>query len=480
MCVIVAVCVAVVALKRRKGIGKEKQQETDVVKKQSALLLNEPSHPLSLSSTTSSPSYPSSVLSVSPVNISFLYPLGNGHFGTVYAAQLCDRASKQPPQAVIASTLNELNDQAVKNRFERELGALSSFKPDHPNVLRCVAVCSTGPPRSILYEFLDGVDLKQHLVALTTTSGQAIDTATALDYSCQASKGFEYLAERNYFHGDLAARNVIITKGSYLKITNLGVSRHLHEADYCMCPCAQVLPLRWSAVERVLTGEVNHATDVWSLGVLMFEIFSGAPRPYSALSDAQLIAEMEAGKQPVPQLPKHCPEEVKRVVDECFHTNPALRIQASKLRKSLESLGFLIKSFNNNMPSVSRGVFNNPFSRSPFDHSTSPVGANPYQNFSPFLPQQPTQFNNNKLTHPLSPSQQPQQLQSQQQQPPQHLLLQPQQHLLVQQQSQQQQGFFNMHQVSPTTSSSNNTTSSNLVHSTPLKDADDNTHHHKC
>ena len=444
------ICASVVAVKRCRS--KKEKNDKDPVKRKSPLLLNNDQH---LSFSSSSQTYPPSVLSVSPINISFLYPLGNGHFGPVYAAQLTERASRQ---TVIAFTLNELIDQGSKVRFDKEIKVLSTFTSDHTNLLRVVAVCSSGPPRCILYEFVDGVDLKQHLISMAVN--QPIDVSLALNYSCQVSRGFEYLAERNYFHGDVAARNIVILKSQILKLTNLGISKNLYENDYCMCPCGQVLPLRWSPSERVLTGEISPFSEIWSLGMTIFEIFSGSPRPFNALTDVQLISEMEAGRQLVPQLPRHVPDEVKKVIDGCFMSNASSRITAPQLRKNLESLGFLFSSnsFNND-----ESCYKNPFA-----FNTSGLFSEP-KNLMPFLIA--PNFNNNQQQQLI-----PQKIQSPQLQPPHNLLTSQQQYLPQKLLLPQQHPFFNMHQVSPTTSSSNHTASSNLVPSPPKQDTDDKIH----
>ncbi|ESN92720.1 hypothetical protein HELRODRAFT_164816 [Helobdella robusta] len=313
------------------------------------------------------------VPTVSAVNISFLYPIGSGHFGPVYAGQLIDHQSNimfpqqqallQQQKPVIVATLSEHADPTLKTRFEKELRSISSLRHDHQNVLKCVALCHAGSPRSLLYEFVDGVDLKQHLNLLTSTN--SFDLPSALDYGCQVARGLEYMSEQGYYHGDLAARNVLVPKTAdrCLRLTNLGVSRQVYEADYCLCPCQQVLSLRWCPTEQVVSGEAGWFTEIWSMGVLLWEIFTGGNRPYGILSDSQLLLEMQSGKQPVPQLPVEFPQEIRETVDGCWHPDPQRRVTASTLRKNLENAGlniFNVTKNNGNIITVNNSALSGP------------------------------------------------------------------------------------------------------------------------
>lgn len=339
--------------RRRQQQKKDKKQQHELESNKRKALLSSKEQPAVTSPSAPTFSASSPVRTVSGVNVTFLYPIGNGHFGPVYAAQLLDQQSptlvrQTQPQHVIAATLSEHADLTSKSRFECEMRALSSLSPDHPNVLRCVAICPVGSPRSILFELVDGVDLKQNLLHLS--AGVAgLELMTALDYCCQVARGFEYLAERSYYHGDLSARNVLVPRAvdRNLRITNLGVSRQVYESDYCVGPCGQILPLRWCPSERVMMGEASPATEIWSFGVLLWEIFSGGLRPYISLSDAQLLEEMNQGKQPMMQLPSTCPEDVCRIVEECWHPEPGKRVAAGVLRRNLEGASFRV--YNNNV-----------------------------------------------------------------------------------------------------------------------------------
>ena len=153
-----------------------------------------------------------------------------------------------------------------------------------------------------------------------------------------------FLASKQIFHGDLAARNILLTENLNAKISDFGLSRRIYSAsnvpqnikkdqDEKLIP----LPVRWVALEVLLFQEfVPVKSDIWSYGVVIWEIFSGGCEPYGeGILLNQLIYQLSCGHRLTD--PKNCPLAVSSIMKQCFQEKPNLRPDFSDIKKDIES-----------------------------------------------------------------------------------------------------------------------------------------------
>jgi len=133
----------------------------------------------------------------------------------------------------------------------------------------------------------------------------------------------EYLASHHYVHRDLAARNCLVGDNLSVKISDFGLSRDVYAADYYRIQSKSLLPVRWMPPEGILYGKFTTASDVWSFGVVLWEIYSYGLQPYYGYSNQEVI-EMIRSRQLLP-CPEDCPSRMYAFMVECWHEVPTRR-----------------------------------------------------------------------------------------------------------------------------------------------------------
>ena len=98
----------------------------------------------------------------------------------------------------------------------------------------------------------------------------------------QVASGMSYVSEKNYIHRDLASRNCLVGENVVVKITDFGLSAQLSEGcEYITLQASHgIIPVRWMAPEALTVGRYSRQSDVWSFGVLLWEVFTFAMQPY--------------------------------------------------------------------------------------------------------------------------------------------------------------------------------------------------------
>ena len=138
-----------------------------------------------------------------------------------------------------------------------------------------------------------------------------------------AARGVAYLHGKGCIHCDLAARNCLVDEDGTIKISDFGMSRITEEGEdiYSVNTTAKVIPIKWAAPEVLTDMEYTLSTDIWSYGILMWEMFSGGQMPYSGMSNAETReAVVKKGFRMPP--PHKAPREIQQLMVECWATEP--------------------------------------------------------------------------------------------------------------------------------------------------------------
>ncbi|EEC03034.1 nerve growth factor receptor TRKA, putative [Ixodes scapularis] len=194
---------------------------------------------------------------------------------------------------------------------------------DHKNIVRLLGVCTSGEPVYTVMEFMLYGDLKtyllarRHLVKETNRndSEEVSDkclTAMALD----VARGLSYLADLKYVHRDLACRNCLVNAGRTVKIGDFGMCRPMYDSDYYRFNKRGMLPVRWMAPESLIDGIFTTMSDVWSYGVLLYEIVTFASFPYQGLSNNQVL-DFVKNFNTLP-VPNGCKPELEALLFRCW------------------------------------------------------------------------------------------------------------------------------------------------------------------
>lgn len=162
-----------------------------------------------------------------------------------------------------------------------------------------------------------------------------------LSFSCDIANGMKYLSNKGFVHRDLAARNILLDKDLKCKIADFGLSKDLDCSEYYVSTGGKIA-LKWTAPEAVLYKKYSTSSDVWSYGMLMYEIWSLGHKPFPHLTKEEVIQSFQVHPGYVQPPPPGCPRKIYGIMVYCwnydYHKRPKFTFIAEFLSGSLESL----------------------------------------------------------------------------------------------------------------------------------------------
>jgi ephrin-B len=189
---------------------------------------------------------------------------------------------------VAIKTLNDKAREEEKVLFLREAAIMGQFH--HPNIVKMHGVVTVGEPMMIVLELMTQGDLRQYLQQYQPIPGElAVATLPSLllEFSKQISSGMNYLSSKKFIHRDLAARNILVTDNAICKIGDFGMSRDLLDDNYYISH-AKKIPIKWTAPEALHFKRYSTASDVWSYGAVLYEIWSVGHKPFENYSNQEV------------------------------------------------------------------------------------------------------------------------------------------------------------------------------------------------
>ncbi|XP_052121229.1 uncharacterized protein LOC113213714 isoform X2 [Frankliniella occidentalis] len=268
--------------------------------------------------------------------------LGSGNFGMVFKAQLTK--PNCTPLTVALKKLKERATNADEEDFKREVDIMTSF--DDPNIVQLVGVVHKDPettPPTVLYivfEYMLYGDLQK--VLRSSKQGPIpglppLTGGTLVSVALQVARGMRYLAERRFVHRDLAARNCLVGENLTVKIADFGMSRDIYMEDYYRIRTHGQIPVRWMAPETLHDYCYTLMSDVWSYGVLLWEVFTAGQTPYYQYNNQQVIGLIQNHiLLPVSEC-TDCPQKVIDVMRGCWKKKPETRLRFTKICARLEN-----------------------------------------------------------------------------------------------------------------------------------------------
>ncbi|CAH1728224.1 unnamed protein product [Chironomus riparius] len=215
--------------------------------------------------------------------------IGRGNFGDVYKAKL-----KSSRQDVAVKTCKHSLPDEQKRKFLQEGRILKQY--DHPNIVKLIGICVQKQPIMIVMELVEGGSLLTYLRKNSAT----LDQQQMMGICRDTAAGMRYLESKNCIHRDLAARNCLIGSENIVKISDFGMSRE--EEEYIVSDGMKQIPIKWTAPEALNFGKYNSLCDVWSYGILIWEIFSKGGTPYPGLSNSKAREKIDEGyRMPMPE-----------------------------------------------------------------------------------------------------------------------------------------------------------------------------------
>jgi len=215
----------------------------------------------------------------------------------------------------------------------------------HVNIVNLLGAC-TQPPGKPLYaiiEYAEFGNLRDYLLKRRCNNiiSQAevlpsISLRQLVNFSWQIARGMEFLSSKKCIHRDLAARNVLVAKDAVVKIADFGLARYTQESDYYRMRSEGKLPVLWMSPESLFEGVSTTMSDVWSFGILLWEIITLGDRPYQGLAMEAVFDLIQNGYRMAS--PPQCPPVFYQIMMKCWQHEPTSRPSWSELVYNLHSL----------------------------------------------------------------------------------------------------------------------------------------------
>ncbi|XP_065811869.1 ephrin type-B receptor 3 isoform X7 [Labrus bergylta] len=269
--------------------------------------------------------------------------IGAGEFGEVCRGRL-----KLPGRREIIVAIKTLKvgyTDRQRRDFLSEASIMGQF--DHPNIIRLEGVVTKSRPVMIVTEFMENGALDSFL---RLNDGQ-FTVIQLVGMLRGIAAGMKYLSDMNYVHRDLAARNILVNSNLVCKVSDFGLSRFLEDdatdptytsSLYFMLtysfayPQGGKIPIRWTAPEAIAYRKFTSASDVWSYGIVMWEVMSYGERPYWDMSNQDVINAVEQDYRLPP--PMDCPTALHQLMLDCWVKERNLRPKFTQIVATLDKL----------------------------------------------------------------------------------------------------------------------------------------------
>ncbi|GJQ71371.1 hypothetical protein Trydic_g11101 [Trypoxylus dichotomus] len=285
--------------------------------------------------------------------------LGEGEFGRVLRARAKDIAGQSGYTTVAVKTLKEDAREGELNDLLSEYELLKEVS--HPNVIRLLGASTMpGGPVYLIIEFAQYGSLRSYLRRSRQIKTECHPQLTAVSEDCDAQHGYDhpnsskvtpkdilsfawqisngmsYLSDVKLVHRDLAARNVLLAAGKICKISDFGLTRDIYEDDAYFKRSKGRVPVKWMAPESLSDHVYTSKSDVWSFGVLIWELVTLGATPYPGVPVQNLFHLLRQGYRM--ERPENCSPALYKVMRSCWHIDPTARPEFSDLAVKFEKM----------------------------------------------------------------------------------------------------------------------------------------------
>ncbi|XP_060947712.1 tyrosine-protein kinase SRK2 [Limanda limanda] len=256
-------------------------------------------------------------------SIKLLRKLGAGQFGEVFEGIWNETT------AVAVKTLKP--GTMDPEDFLREAQIMKRLR--HAKLIQLYAVCTMEEPIYIITELMKNGSLLDYL---QKDKGTTLAISDQIEMAAQVASGMAFLELQNYIHRDLAARNVLVGENNLCKIADFGLARVFMKENENVYEAKEgtKFPVKWTAPEAIHDNKFTIKSDVWSFGVLLYEIMTFGQMPYPAMTNFQVVQRIPQGYRM--QCPPHCPKVMYDIMTDCWKENEQDRPTFETLQWKLE------------------------------------------------------------------------------------------------------------------------------------------------
>ncbi|XP_061099102.1 tyrosine-protein kinase SRK2 [Conger conger] len=256
-------------------------------------------------------------------SIRLLRKLGAGQFGEVHEG-LWNGTTAVAVKTLKPGTMDPLD-------FLREAQIMKTLR--HPKLIQLYAVCTLQEPIYIITELMRNGSLLEYL---QKDKGAKLRVPELLELAAQVAAGMAYLELQNYIHRDLAARNVLVGDNNTCKVADFGLARvfKMEDEEVYYVKEGTKFPVKWTAPEAIHGNKFSIKSDVWSFGILLYEIMTYGQMPYPTMTNYQVVQKLSTGyRMPCPA---NCRGVMSDIMNDCWKENEYERPTFETLQWRLE------------------------------------------------------------------------------------------------------------------------------------------------
>ncbi|MBE6934494.1 MAG: Stk1 family PASTA domain-containing Ser/Thr kinase [Ruminococcaceae bacterium] len=239
--------------------------------------------------------------------------LGTGGMAVVYKAR-CHKLNRLVAIKILKAEYSK--DEEFRRRFHAESQAVAMLS--HPNIVSVYDVSATDEADYIVMELIDGITLKQYM-----EKKGILNWRETLHFAMQIAKALEHAHSRGIIHRDIKPHNVMVLKNGSVKVTDFGIARVMSESNTLTKEALG--SVHYIAPEQAKGGRVDNRSDLYALGVVMYEMTTGKP-PYDGESPVAIAIQHIDGKAALPStLNPNIPDGLEQIIIRAMAHNPANR-----------------------------------------------------------------------------------------------------------------------------------------------------------
>ncbi|XP_047986835.1 fibroblast growth factor receptor homolog 2-like [Leguminivora glycinivorella] len=270
--------------------------------------------------------------------------LGEGEFGKVIKAEAHGVVSEDAKTIVAVKMLKDGYTDADMISLVSEMEIMKMIGK-HENIINLLGCCTQDGPLYVVVEYARNGCLRDYLKkhkapknagSTENLLNKPLAQRDLTGFVWQVAKGMEYLSSRGCIHRDLAARNVLVSADLVLKIADFGLARDVRDTDYYRKRTAGKLPMKWMAPESIAQNYYDKRSDVWSFGVITWEIMTFGEIPYAKISVYKLYNYLETNNRL--EKPDDCSNEMYDMMKSCWAFKPENRPTFEEIVGTMKSM----------------------------------------------------------------------------------------------------------------------------------------------
>ena len=201
----------------------------------------------------------------------------------------------------------------------------------HPKIVHLSGVCTKEMPIYIIFEMMKHGNLLRYL----RNEGRSLGQQELMKMAAQVAEGMAYLEDQGYIHRDIAARSVLVGENQICKLANFHLAQYV-DGKFYKAPSDDKVAIKWTAPDAAKLNKFTIKSDVWSFGVLLFELITHGRFPYPGMTNSQVMDQLQHGFR-MPK-PMECPHKLYVIMLECWTEEARYRPTFQLLYQQLNAI----------------------------------------------------------------------------------------------------------------------------------------------